>query len=270
MKEATMKRSLGAIGAAIVWLLGSLLAAQAQQTSGASSPSLSLVPAVVILRAEFGQSFTQTLTLSNGTSRNLDFAMSAEDVIVKNGKRVFVPAGELPHSIAASAVFSLRTGSVAAQSEKSVQVILTVPPVTDIRAVVVAFHARNVATSHGVLTMNASLGSLVTFVLSKDAALLGEPIRVRGATAGTNLRVVETFKNTGSEPVVATGVAAFVDASGLLAAKAPFESLRLLPGERLDFVAEYAGRLKPGLYRVLCSFQYEDKTITDTGEFRSP
>jgi hypothetical protein len=270
MKEATMKRSIGAIATAAVWLLGGLLTAQAQQPPSASSPSLSLVPAVVILHAAFGQSFTQTITLSNGTSRNLDFEMSAQDVIVKNGKRVFVAAGELPHSIAASAVFSLRTGSVAAQSETSVQVILTVPPATDVRAVVVAFHAKNVATSHGVLTMNASLGSLVTFVLSNDATLQSEPVRVHAATAGTNLRVVEAFKNTGREPVVATGVAAFVDAGGLLAAKAPFESLRLLPGERLEFVAEYAGRLKPGLYRVLCSFQYEDKTVTDTGEFRSP
>jgi hypothetical protein len=263
---------MSVMGAAAAWLLlGGLLAAQAQQPPSASSPpSLSLAPAVVILHAKFGQSVTETITLNNGTNQGLDFDMSAQDVIVKNGKRVFVPAGELPNSIASSAVFSLRSGFVDAQSEKAVQVILTVPAATNIRAVVVAFRSKHYVPSHSMVSLNASLGSLVTFVLSDDVALEAEPVHVHPATGSTNLKVIEAFKNTGSEPVVPVGVAAFIDAGGALAAKLPFQAQRLLPGERLEFTAEYAGRLKPGTYRVLCSFAFEGKNVTSTGEFRSP
>jgi hypothetical protein len=255
---------------ALAALLGATLpfGSSAQAGPSVSSPSLSLAPSVVILHMKFGQSTTQTITLNNGTSQDLDFGMSAEDVVVKNGKRVFVPAGELPHSIASTAVFSLRSGRVDAQSEKTVQVILTVPAETAIRAVAVEFRSKHYIPSHSLVSLNASLGSLVTFVLTSDSAIAAKPARVEPATASTNLKVVETLTNTGSEPVVATGVAAFVSASGELAAKVPFQSQRLLPGERLDYVAEYPGRLRPGSYRVLCSFSYDGKTMTGTSEFK--
>ncbi len=54
-------------------------------------------------KGNFGQGLTQTLTLTNQTARDFAFEMVAEDVIIKDGKRVFVPAGETPNSIAASA-----------------------------------------------------------------------------------------------------------------------------------------------------------------------
>lgn len=269
MTAISARRFLVAILASLMAFGGLATAAGAQQQPSAGAPSISLAPAVVVLHAKFGQSFTQTVTLTNGTPQTLNFDMYAQDVIVKNGKRVFFPAGDLPNSIAASAVFSRRSGSVQPGMDGAVQVILTVPASTDIRAVAVQFRSKHVVARNGV-SLNASLGALVTFVLTDNIAVAPGQVRVRPATASANMKVTESLKNTGTEPVVPAGVAAFVDADGQLAAKLPFEPQRLLPGEGLDFSATYGGRLKPGTYRVLCSFQFEGKTITTTGQFRSP
>src|ERR1041384_5232350 len=63
----------------------------------ASKPSISLSPAVIMAKGSFGQGLTQTLTLSNQTGRDFAFDLVAEDVVIKDGKRVFVPAGETPN-----------------------------------------------------------------------------------------------------------------------------------------------------------------------------
>ena len=44
----------------------------------------------------------------------------------------------------------------------------------------------------------------------------------------------------------------------------------LLPGERLEFRAEYPDQLQPGAYRALCSFQFEGKTLTSVADFKVP
>src|SRR5258708_6268578 len=77
-------------------------------------PSISLTPAVVMAKGTFGQGLTQTLSLSNHTAVDFAFDLVAEDVVIKDGKRVFVPAGETEHSIATSAVFSQKTITVRA------------------------------------------------------------------------------------------------------------------------------------------------------------
>jgi len=195
--------------------------------------------------------------------------MTASDVVVKNGKRVFLPAGEAPHSIASSAVFSMRSGYVEPGATKTVQVLLTVPPQTNVRAVALYFQNKHIVTARGSLSMTASLGSLITFVLSNDSALTAEPVHVHPPTGSQNMKIVESLKNVGSEPIVPDGIVAFVDPSGKLAAKIPFDSKRLLPGEHQELVAEYPGRLKPGTYRVLCTFSYEGKSLTVTGQYRS-
>src|ERR1700743_545523 len=60
----------------------------------AEKPSISLSPAVVMAKGSCGQGLTQTLTLTNQTARDFAFEMVAEDVVIKDGKRQFVAAGE--------------------------------------------------------------------------------------------------------------------------------------------------------------------------------
>lgn len=265
MTARSIRRSFQPLAVVAALLFPSAATAQAPAQG---APSLSLSPSVVMLKATFGQTIKQTIALDNGTAQGLDFEMIADDVVVKNGKRVFVPAGELPRSIAATAVFSERNGHVEPGSSQAIQVLLTIPDQTSIRAVAIYFRAQHVLVSHGTVSITATVGALITFILSDNAVVQAEPVRVHAATASENLKIVEALKNTGSEPVVPDGIAAFVDAGGSLVAKIPFQAQRLLPGERLDFSAEYAGRLKPGAYRVLCTFSYEGKALTNTVEMR--
>ncbi|MGH9571823.1 MAG: hypothetical protein ACRD4F_19440, partial [Candidatus Angelobacter sp.] len=72
----------------------------------AEKPSISLSPAVIMAKGNFGQTLTQALTFTNNFGEDLGFEMVAQDIVVKDGKRIFVPAGETPNGIAATAVFS--------------------------------------------------------------------------------------------------------------------------------------------------------------------
>lgn len=247
-------------------------AGAAQQTAKDSSesrpPSLSLSPAVVLARGAFGQSLSQTLTITNDTTNEFTFEMAAQDVIVKDGKRVFVPAGETEHSVATTAVFSQKTVVVKPFTSASVDVRFTIPAETKIRAVVALFRGINrIGSSSGAVGMTASLGTLITFNLTPNVNVNPEPIQVVPATESANLAVSEWMTNNGTEPILPEGVAAVLNSKGALVGKTTFAVQRLLPGERLEFKAEYPDQLEPGSYKVLCSFQFEGKTLTTDGSF---
>ena len=236
-----------------------------------TKPSISLSPAVIMAKGNFGQGLTQTLTLTNQTGRDFAFDLIAEDVIIKDGKRIFVPAGETPNSIAATAVFSQKTVVVKSFSSGSVDVRLTLPAQTDIRAVVAMFRGTDkLATSTSSVGMTASLGTLLTFNLTDNVKLQPEAVRVNPASDTANMTIAQWIANTGAEPALPEGTAAVLNAGGSLVGKATFAAQRLLPGERLEFSAEYPSDLAPGKYRVLCSYQFEGKTLTSEGAFEVP
>jgi hypothetical protein len=234
----------------------------------ADKPSISLSPAVVMAKGNFGQGLTQTLTLTNQTARDFAFDMVAEDVIIKDGKRIFVAAGETPNSIAATAVFTQKTVLVKPFSSLSVDVRLTLPAQTNIRGVVAMFRGTDkLPSSTGAVGMTASLGALITFNLTDNVKLQPEAVRVTPATESANMKIAQWISNTGAEPALPEGAAAVLNSAGALVGKATFDPQRLLPGERLEFSAEYPGELPPGNYRALCSFQFEGKTITSEAAF---
>lgn len=245
-------------------LMSTLLIAQ-------EKPTLSLSPSVVMARGGYGQSLTQTLTLSNQTPSDFSFEMMANDVVMKDGKREFVPAGETTHSIAESAVFSTKTGVVKAYSSQSVELRITIPAETSVRAIVAIFHGvGSFAKTENAVGITASLGTLLTFQLGGELKMEAEAVRVNTADANSNLTAAIRLKNNGTEPYVPEGVAAFLNSSGALVGKGRFPAQRLLPGEGLEFVAEYPGGLTPGNYRVLCSFRYEDRDLTAETTFSIP
>jgi len=115
------------------------------------------------------------------------------------------------------------------------------------------------------------VGTLITFNLTNDARLEAEPARVNAGSASSNLTVSEWLRNSGAEPVIPEGVAAFLNSSGKLVAKISFSlPQRLLPGERLEFDAECPNELPAGTYKVLCSFQYEGRDMTNATTFDVP
>jgi hypothetical protein len=279
---------LARLTAALVFfmLAGSMLRAQAAAAAAApantpqqspaqsgveNKPSITLSPAVIMARGSFGQSLTQTLTLSNQTARDFAFELVAEDVVVKDGKRTFVAAGETPNSIAASALFTPKAVVIKAGSSATAEVRLTLPAQTDIRAVVAIFRGTDrLPTSTQSVGMTASLGALITFNLTDNIKLSPEPVRVTPASESANMTISQWISNTGTEPVLSEGTAAVLNASGALAGKTVFEPQRLLPGERQEFTADYPGQLQPGSYRALCSFQFEGKTLTSDANFKVP
>ena len=227
--------------------------------------TLSLSPAAVMLRGDFGQSTTQTLTVVNGTSRAFSFELVAQDVVVRDGKRVFVDAGTLPGSIAATAVFSRRRVEIAPHTTASVDVTVTLPPGTPQRAVVALFRGTNRVMS-GNVPMTASLGTLLTFTASDDAQLAAAPLQVRAQTASTNLGFTQKCTNTGREPLVAKGVLAVLDGKGALVGKSALETRRLIPGESASLGGEYAGELAPGRYRLFVTYEFEGRSTSQSAE----
>ena len=229
--------------------------------------ALVLTPSVLILAAGPAQSITRSLTISNETPQAFEFEMIAQDVVVKSGKRVFVSAGETPGSIAAAVSFSPKHLRVDPGREASVQCTITLPRDTSLRAVVAIFRGINKISAGENLSMTASVGSLITFELSKDFQLEAEPIQIGPQTQTANLSFQQALANDGPEVVIPKGVAAIINDAGTKVGTAPFLPSRLLPGERLVFTADCPFQLRPGRYRVVTSFQYEGKIITSESFF---
>lgn len=237
--------------------------------SAGEDGSLSLSPAVVMLRGDHGQSTSQTLTLVNGTSRAFTFDLVAQDVVVRSGRRAFVEAGSIPGSIAATAVFSQNQVKAGPGETVSVTVTATLPPDTSQRAMVAMFRGRNTVMS-GHVPMTASLGSLLTFTVSDEITLTSGQLIVQSQSASSNLRVAQTCINSGREPLVAKGVLAVLDGSGTLVGRAAMNPHRLLPGESAALGAEYPGELDAGRYRVFVTYEYEGRSETASAEVVVP
>lgn len=227
--------------------------------------TLSLSPAVVMLAGDYGQSTRQVLSLHNGTSRAFSFDLAAQDVVTKNGTRTFVEAGTIAGSIAGTAVFSPKHVDVPPGGTVSVSMTVTLPPATPQRAILALFRGTNTVMS-GSVPMTASLGTLLTFTVSKSIEMSAAPLKVRPQSASANLAVTQSCRNAGTEPLVANGVMAVLDAKGVLVGKSALTPRRLLPGESADLGVEYAGELGPGQYKVYLTYVYEGKTLTQSAD----
>jgi hypothetical protein len=243
---------------------------QTAPAAGRHAPSISLSPAVIMLRAKPGQGTTQTLTISNQTSGQFGFALTAFDVVVRDGVRTFVPAGETAGGIAQTAVFSPRTLVLGPGESGVVRVTVTVPEKPSVRAIVALFQGQTVVSVQGGVGVTGSLGSLITFTLSNQFQVDSLPLGIVNATASENLSLSERLINNGSEPVIPKGTLAIVGSGGELIGKVPIAPQRLLPGEQRDFTVAYPTALKPGKYRALISLKHEGGLLTRSLDFVLP
>jgi hypothetical protein len=233
----------------------------------ATQGSLSVSPAVVMLQGTPGQSTTQTLTIVNSSDQPFAFDMMAKDAVARNGHRVYVGAGELAGSIAATAVFSRKSVTVAPGERANVTITVTIPPNPSSRAIVALFHGTTKMRSAG-MNATASLGTLMTFALSGNATATATRLSVRPPTRTTNLSVSQQLVNTGTEPVLALGVLAIVNPYGLLIAKQALPARRVLPGETFDVRADYGGELAAGHYRAFVTYDLQNSnSVTSSAEF---
>ena len=80
-----------------------------------------------MLKAQPGASSAHELKITNLTYSRLKFALEALDVVIRDDKRVFVPAGETEGGIARSAIFDPPAIELDPGQEARVTVTLTVP-----------------------------------------------------------------------------------------------------------------------------------------------
>jgi hypothetical protein len=230
-------------------------------------PSLTLSPAVIMVKAKPGQTISQELTLWNNTENELSFEMQAMDVVVRDGKRVFVPAGELETGIARFATFTNDHPVALPRSSVTTRVTLTLPATPGPRAIACTFMGRTViGTSHSV-QMTASLGTLFTFTLNDDFRVEKEPLQVSVDPETKTILFHERLKNTGSDPIVPKGVVAVTNERGSLVARVPVTSQRLLPGESLEFSAEHPGLPRAGNYRATFLVEHESALVANAADF---
>ncbi|HEV7428902.1 MAG TPA: hypothetical protein VGQ46_21320 [Thermoanaerobaculia bacterium] len=240
--------------------------AQAKSHDGETRDgALTLSPAVVTMRGTYGQSTTQRVAMTNGTSQPFSCNVVVEDVIVRDGRRQFATAGATAGSIAATAVVSPRSLTIRPGEMAVVTVTLTIPPETSGRAVVVLLRGTTSMIRNGV-PMLPSLGALMTFALSNDVALTTATMRVTPPTATATASVVQTCTNSGREPFVARGVMAILDSRGALVGKGVIEPKRLLPHETMELRSDYPGDLAPGHYRVMLTVGYEGQTLVRSAD----
>lgn len=230
----------------------------------AHGQSLTLSPAVVPLRGSFGQSATHDLTLQNGSEQGLDFVLEAQDVVVRDGQRAFVAAGQIADSVASTAVFTPRQIHVPPGQSRSVRVTFTLSTSTEHRAVVALFRSTKAIQQAG-RSAYLSLGTLFTFTLSESYSLAAI-VRALPPTAADNTRLETLMLNDGREPLEPRGMAVILDASGSLVGKTALPARRLLPGERALVTAEYAGELAPGTYRAVFTLDFAGGALTRTAE----
>jgi len=241
----------------------------AASVHAASDGTLSVTPAVVTLRGNKGQSTKQRLVLVNNTSRDFAFDLVAQDVVVRDGKRTFVGAGEIAGSIAATAVFSQKSVLAHPGETVAIDVTVTLPEQAQHRGVVAIFKGTT-KVMNGTVPMYASIGTLLTFATSDSVSLDAAPLEVAPQTATKNLSIKQVCSNNGSEPLVARGAAAIVDKDGALVGRIALEPRRLFPTEKTTISGEYAGELPAGRYRVLLSFDLGAETVTRSAEVIVP
>jgi hypothetical protein len=255
------------IVAAFSFAATSHAAAAPAQPAVDQQPSISLAPAVIMVKARPGQTFSQDLTLYNNTTMPLAFDVEARDVAVRDGQRIFLPAGELDGSIARNAVFTFPSVSVLPGNSATTTVMVTLPATPGPRAISVVFVGKTILGTRNGVAMTGSLGALITFTLSDDFRVAHQPIHVDVDPDSSTISFHQAVKNIGDEPVVPTGVIAVTDDKGKLVARVPLPVQRLLPGENGELAADYTSPLKPGNYRVTFLMENESAFSSNAADF---
>lgn len=241
--------------------------ATAQQPA---APSLALSPGVIQVKAQPGSSSSHVMTMTNLTGTKFRFVLEAFDVVIRDGKRVFIAAGETEGGIARSAVFDPPAIELNPGEAGKVKVTLTIPAAPKVRAVVAIFHGQTALPGKGTLMVTGSLGTLITYNLSARIEIRAGAPTVSPQTGNANLTVSQQLENDGQEPAIPKGTLAVLKSSGDLIGRVRIEPHRLLPGEKFNCEVEYPHSLRPGKYRAMMSIQHEGGVQTSSIEFQVP
>ncbi len=144
----------------------SLDAAVAQAGAG----SLTMIPGFILASVAPKQSATYTLVINNLTARELTFEAEGLDLVLKDGKPVYLAANETPDSVAGSLLFSTKSVNVKPGQSASLDLTLTLPAQTQVRGVLVTLNGADQIPDGRGASMTPSLGTFISLARSGDTA----------------------------------------------------------------------------------------------------
>jgi hypothetical protein len=152
--------------------------------AGLAGPgSLTMVPSFIMATVSPKQSATYTLVVNNLTSRELTFEVEGKDLVLKDGKPVYVVANQRPDTIAGSILFSTKSLNVKAGQSASLDLTLTMPAQTQVHGVLVVLKGSDQFIAGQGAALTPSLGALI------DVSQPGDTASPGGAAASAHFNV---------------------------------------------------------------------------------
>jgi hypothetical protein len=173
--------------------------------------TISLTPTLSVVECEPGRSATQTLTIANETPSELTFEVVARDLLVRDGKAVFLPAGAALNGIAATAVFSEKYFNVKPHQTTTVSIEFIVHPQTTARGMLILLQGTD-KVAFGKTTMTANLGAVIT-INAPESTTTGLDGGGAGTSAGTASYAISQWMSDASASSLA-GQQAMPEAAG--------------------------------------------------------
>lgn len=233
-----------------------------------SAQSLGLTPAIMDATVKPGATYTNTFTLSNGTSTRLRVICSVTDYWYdEHNQRMNGRAGTLPRSASTWVQFTPSEFIIEPHSSGSVNAVVTVPP----GAAGGYYTAPTFETEYadasalalppeGATQANLKIRfqGLLLLTTEKTAEYNVEIMggQVSPPTASSPLEMGLDVHNRSTTHARVRGVFALLDGSGKLAGRGKIEEKRYMPGQRDSFKTVWAGELAPGRYTALITLSY--------------
>lgn len=234
--------------------------------------SLGLTPAMMDATVKRGSSYTNTFTLSNGTSTRLRVHCSVTDYWYdEHNQRMSGRPGTLPHSASLWVQFTPPEFIIEPLSSASVNAVITVPlTATGGYYTAPTFETENADPpppgAPGTAQANLKIRFEGLLLLTTDDSTEYNVEIMSGQisppTASSPLKMNLDVRNRSTAHARVHGVFAVLDASGKLAGHGEIEEKRYMPGQRDAFKTEWAGELEPGRYTALITLSYARAGMT--------
>lgn len=210
-----------------------LLGTEARATIASS---VTIDPAVIEIEGTPGTAVERSIVLTNNLPWDVDVEVVAEDVVIRDGVRTYVPTGETRGGIAASIIARPRKLRIGTGARATVTAIVTAPEARSQSAAALFFRAVPIQqdVSSGV---RINIGCLIVLQQGDDPLLEFE--RPSIDSEGT---LTQTIENRGGDIAIVRGTVRLLEDS--LDQLVQLPSVRLLPGERYAWITRLPAPLR--------------------------
>ncbi|MFH0839932.1 MAG: hypothetical protein V1883_02820 [Candidatus Omnitrophota bacterium] len=227
----------------------------------AAAFSINVSPPSVRLSISPGETRSGTITVENKSDSPMDMRAYAEDwVYEKSGGKQFAPAGTTPLSCAKWISTHPQKFRVEANSRIGVQYTISVPADASGGHYAVIFFESIVsegeATSGNMMVRFS--GRIGTIIYQESEGRIDRKGEITSFTCGrpdqnSPLTINLTLKNEGNTHIIANGVMSIIDKDGNVFGRKELGPINTLPGDTMDYKAEWLGELNEGTYDVIAT-----------------